>query len=79
MYNLSKDYEKLYEYVVDGNIVACFVDYDRGTEKPLRDICSCKKRHYGEIDFSVRGISYGSFLYNEKDSYYQPYTEKIIL
>ncbi len=63
-YNLSNNYELLYKNICDGNEVACFVDYQfRGLENkypPSRDICVVKRRKEYDIDFLVRGMSYGS-------------------
>lgn len=71
-YNLSKDYELLYEKICDGNEVACFVNYNlRGfedTHPPCRDICVIKRRKAYDIDFLARGISYGSVSDYWKDT-----------
>jgi len=61
-YNLSTDYEKLYEEIQDGNPVAAFVDYDYlgrdKSEEACRDICQIIRKGQYDIDFFVRGMSY---------------------
>ena len=55
------DYEELYNRVMVGEKVPCWVDYVfRGDEdeEPFRDICICKKTEYNQIVFSVRGHEY---------------------
>ena len=62
-YNLSKDYDLLYDNIYEGNKIACFVNYNfRGLEDkypPCRDICLVTKKKDFHIDFLARGISYG--------------------
>lgn len=61
-YDLSKDYDNLYNLVKLGGKIVCFVDYNfqelKGKYPPSRDVCVCKKTH--EIDFGCRGRSYDS-------------------
>lgn len=62
MYDLSKDYEKLYELICDGNRVVAFVDYSfHGGEvnkRVMRDVCLVEKRKDNRIVGFVRGICY---------------------
>lgn len=62
-YNLSKDYELLYNKVCEWNEIACFVNYSfrslEGKYPPSRDICLIRRRKKYDIDFLARGISYG--------------------
>ncbi|MEH0153756.1 hypothetical protein V6R21_06380 [Limibacter armeniacum] len=55
MYNLSKDYNTLYQHVCDGKVAACFVDYDG-----FRDICQIIKYRDYDISICCRGIGYGN-------------------
>jgi hypothetical protein len=59
MYNLSKDYERLYELICDGNRVVAFVDYKfSGSEHVMRDVCLVEKRKDNRIVGFSRGICY---------------------
>ena len=60
-YKLSKDYEKLYELICNSEKIICFIDYrwsDNDAEKPMRDICLCRRRKNFDISIGVRGIEY---------------------
>lgn len=61
-YNLSKDYEKLYNLILDGSIIAGYVDYQFaslvGKCEPSRDVCNIKKIDK-TIIIGARGIQYG--------------------
>lgn len=72
-YNLSKDYELLFDKICEGIEIACFVDYSfRSLEEkhpPCRDICLVRRRKEYDIDFLARGISYGSVCDFDKDEH----------
>lgn len=63
-YQLSKDYNRLFELVKSGNRIICFVDY--GTKRfdgtPIRDVCTITNTNY---EASARGIGYFGFMDNE--------------
>jgi len=59
MYELSKDYNKLYELICDGQIVAGFVDYD-GCDEIQRDIAMILRHKEFDISILVRGTTYAS-------------------
>lgn len=68
MYNLSRDYDKLYELVCKGIIAAGFVDYQE-----CRDICQIRKTKFNSINFGVRGHSYSEIdLDDGKDRFMKP-------
>ncbi len=55
----SKDYDLLFDLVMDGNVIPAFVDYNFNKELICRDVCSVKTLEYSsDIDFGVRGMSY---------------------
>lgn len=55
----SKDYETLYQLILDGNIVPAFVDYNfRGEGPVVRDVCKIQRRGDYEISIGVRGMCY---------------------
>jgi len=60
MYQLSKDYQLLYQLIQKQSIV-CFVDYDfyRNGKDKARDICQCKITKSKDITFISRGHEYG--------------------
>jgi hypothetical protein len=63
IYNLSKDYERLYNIICAGQVAAAFVDYSfngKGGKHVFKDLCAVKKRGLWDIDFYVRGTSYDS-------------------
>ena len=72
-YNLSTDYNLLYDNICKGNKIACFVNYNfrvlEGKYPPCRDICLVVKTTDFDIDFLARGISYGMVSDYFKDSY----------
>jgi hypothetical protein len=60
VYQLSKDYEKLFELICNGEVIAAFVDNSfRSGEHVSRDICSVKMNQRFDIDIGVRGVCYG--------------------
>ena len=60
MYDLSKDYKKLYGLVCEGKRVAAFVDYKfpSAREHVMRDLCLVEKRKGNRIVGFSRGICY---------------------
>ncbi len=55
----SKDYDLLFDLVMDGNIIPAFVDYLFLGEHLCRDVCWVKALKYdNKIYFGVRGKSY---------------------
>lgn len=75
VYNLSKDYGLLFEYLQLGFEAACFVDkkFDIGKRKrTFRDIARVRRNGEFEIDIGVRGISYGSIMSHHKYESYNP-------
>ena len=61
MYNLSKNYDDLYDLVIAGHRVVAFVDYSFGDSligHVMRDVCVVEKRKNGSLTGFVRGISY---------------------
>jgi len=60
MYNLSRDYEKLFELICAGKIAVGFVDYQWSGDEVLKDVCSINRFQENRINISVRGMSYGS-------------------
>lgn len=60
LYNLSRDYQKLYQLICDGHTAAGFVDFCfMGDEHIYRDICQIKKEEPYRIFISCRGTLYG--------------------
>lgn len=60
MYQLSKDYERLYSFIEGGHVPIAFVDYRfRGDILPARDVCKVKRSDDGSINFISRGHGYG--------------------
>ena len=66
MYNLSRDYERLYNTLCAGSVAAGFVDYkwnpNNEHEKPMRDIVEIERRSEWNINLGCRGKSYGYVL-----------------
>ena len=65
IYNLSKDYERLYGLICDGHVAVGFVDYKWGRDrdnKPLRDVVKIVRRRLYDIFIGVRGCCYGDVL-----------------
>ncbi len=55
----SKDYNLLFDLVMDGNVIPVFVDYFFTDKILTRDVCWVKTLEYSrDIDFGVRGMSY---------------------
>jgi len=70
MYNLSRDYKKLFDLICEGKVAAAFVDYRfREAEGYVhRDVCLVKRHGPFQINISARGISYGDiYPFMEKD------------
>lgn len=59
MYTLSKDYEKLWSFVANGDEPLCFVDYKWSETKTCRDVARIKRNSSFQIQIGVRGIQYG--------------------
>lgn len=59
MYNLSKDYDKLFKFICEGNIAVGFVDY-KHLDFCMRDVCGIRRDKENYITIGVRGYSYGS-------------------
>jgi len=56
-YRFSKDYERLFDMAMAGQIIVCFSDYDWTDGTILRDVC--KTRRWGDtISISARGTIY---------------------
>lgn len=61
MYNLSKDYKKLFKFICQKKIAVGFVDYKvRGIDKTFRDVVKIKRDKTNYISIGVRGVCYGS-------------------
>jgi hypothetical protein len=62
MYNLSKDYEKLYDLICNNNIIICFLDYEYNDNdiECKRDVAQIIKDKEGDILIYARGIIYES-------------------
>lgn len=59
----SRDYPRLKQLLDEGNVIACFVDYNFSDNIKCRDIACAKKLGCGEnVEYSVgvRGIGYSS-------------------
>lgn len=60
MYNLSRNYKKLFDLVCEGKVAAAFVDYSfRQDGANFRDVCLVKRHKPFDINICARGISYG--------------------
>ena len=76
-YNLSIDYERLFQLLCENKEIAAFIDYKSiisGIPSVVsRDICTIRRFEEFLIQISARGISYGGLYgyehteYNEKD------------
>jgi len=67
-YNLSKDYNRLFELIIQGEIIAAFVDYEWSGGEILRDLCKVQRHEPYQIRIGVRGMSYGGLEgFNEED------------
>lgn len=61
MYQLSNDYDRLYELVCQGNEAVGFVDFKLSDDtRVMRDVCGIKRRGEYQICFGVRGTGYAS-------------------
>lgn len=64
MYQLSTDYEALFDLICEGHTAVGFVDYrfDRGNpdEPPMRDVVQIRRHGEFNILIGARGIGYGS-------------------
>ena len=60
MYNLSRDYEKLFELICAGKIAVGFVDYKWSGDEVLRDVCKIERTKENNIFIYARGHGYGS-------------------
>lgn len=61
----SRDYPRLKQLLDEGNVIACFVDYNFSDNIKCRDIACAKKLGCGEnVEYSVgvRGIGYSSVV-----------------
>jgi hypothetical protein len=60
-YYFSRDYERLYNLIVQGFIAVGFVDYNfhNSNTAMSRDVCKIKITGDDRIEFGVRGYSYG--------------------
>lgn len=56
----SKDYKKLFQFIVDGNTAVAYVDYDYRDGEVARDICKVERRGEFFINIGVRGMAYGN-------------------
>jgi len=71
-YKFSKDYDKLYDIICQGNEIVSFVDYKSKIDNTLficRDVCTVRRLNKYNFQFSARGIGYGGLYgsYNETD------------
>lgn len=58
MYQLSTDFERLFDLLVEGREAVGFVDCDMGTGKVWRDVCTIRRIEEYRIIASCRGITY---------------------
>lgn len=73
IYNLSRDYSRLYDLLCEGEEVVCFVAYKVKLTRTTilrRDVCRAKRLGEFHIDINVRGRGYGGIfpVDNESDS-----------
>jgi hypothetical protein len=75
-YKTTKDYKKVFALLKEGKELVAFVNYRFSSmtdEEYFRDVCRVSRRKAFDIDFRVRGLSYGSVSdfkaksYNEFD------------
>lgn len=58
-YKLSKDYDRLYDFICTGKVAVGFVDYKfTSIEKVYRDVCKIRQNTSYGISVSVRGCCY---------------------
>lgn len=70
IYNLSKDYTKLFRLICEGHRIAAWADtfsMKDAVGKPYRDICEVRRSGEYEIMISARGTGYGNFWPFMKD------------
>lgn len=60
MYQLSTDFDRLFDLLLKGQEILGFVDYDGGGGKPWRDVCRIRRLEGYRIIASCRGITYFS-------------------
>lgn len=60
MYQLSTDFDRLFDLLLEGQEVLGFVDYAGGGEKPWRDVCRIRRLEGYRIIASCRGLTYFS-------------------
>ena len=87
-YNLSKDYEKLYDLISKGEVIIGFVDFlhEKENLQPSKDVIQIKKiQGIRQIEIYCRGRCYGSvdeYLFddipdNKKDTFEKEFFIKI--
>lgn len=59
-YNTSKDYKELFQLIVSGHEIACFVNYDWRDGTITRDIARVRTSSEDKIYISCRGVEYAS-------------------
>jgi hypothetical protein len=57
MFELSRDYERAFELIKQGDRLPCWLDYKEG----IRDIAVAKMTDYGDCLIGVRGWAYLDF------------------
>ncbi|WP_157680754.1 hypothetical protein [Marinobacter nauticus] len=70
IYNLSKDYAKLFRLICDGQRIAAWADtfsMKDADGKPYRDICEVRRSGEYEIMISARGTGYGNVWPFQRD------------
>lgn len=68
MYQLSRDYNALFDLLLNGQRVACFVDNTHDeAPRTVRDVCLAKRSGPFRVQVSVRGVSYFSIYPFEAD------------
>jgi hypothetical protein len=73
VYKFSNDYDLMYFYLLQGNEIICYVNYQYSkSDTVMRDICRCKKFKDYDIKFLARGIQYGDV----SDYFKDKHTEK---
>jgi len=69
-YSVSKDYNRLFDLITQGETIAAFVDFrfDKTMPRPMRDLCKVQRHGPYKIRIGVRGIAYGGLEgFNRKD------------
>lgn len=76
-YALSKDFDKLYDLICEGNTVVGFVDYKFQLDgKVFRDVCKITRYKENNINIGARGMRYGSV--DDFDLYLDTHTERSV-